>query len=195
MRRRTRFGNFSPIFFHVGLLPNVLHLKFLCGRFLYGGTVRRNGQTRRRNAIQEVTRSISRLTCSETFSATEPNQLGTEHLKSTNSTKPPMFIVINHNLRLHRETTSSRPISNRPGSGSHFYRRTGVLCHSQTHDHGDISSDSYSQDRQDEEDHKTKGEQNEQTNKQTNRKESFKDERDYAGATTVTSVAGATVQP
>ena len=55
--------------------------------------------------------------------------------------------------------------------------------------------DSYSQDRQDEEDHKTKGEQNKQTNKQTNRKEWVRYERDYAGATTVTSVAGATVQP
>ena len=106
-----------------------------------------------------------------------------------------MFIVINHNLRPRRETTSSGSFSNGPGLGSHFYQGTGVLCHSQTHDHGDISSDSYSQDRQDEEDHKTKGEQNEQTNKQTNRKESVKYERDNAGATTVTAVARATVQP
>ena len=104
-----------------------------------------------------MTLSRPRLTCSETFSATEPNQPGTEHLKSTNSTKPPMFIVINHNLRPRRETTSSCSFSHRPGLGSHFYPGTGVLCHSQTHDHGDISSDSYSQDRQDEEDHETKG--------------------------------------
>ena len=144
---------------------------------------------------QEATRPRSRLTCSETFSAAEPNQLGTEHLKSTNSTKTPMFIVVNHNLRLRRETTSSCSFSHRPGLGSHFYPGTGVLFHSQTHDHGNMSSDSYSQDRQDEEGHKTKGEQNKQTNKPTNRKESVRYERDNAGATTVTSVGGATVQP